>query len=125
MKNPLLAIALSAALAVATARAGSNDSILLIGQIGWTPEFFKRSVPVESVATSDGKTNVGEKSVVAAESAKEIITHSELKGLPGHYWFGAYWSPWNFPPVLWQCLDTRWRLDRSIPPEEMKGSLSS
>ena len=28
----------------------SNDSILLISQIGWTPEFFKRSVPVETVA---------------------------------------------------------------------------
>ncbi len=74
----------------------SNDSILLISQIGWTPEFFKRSVPVESVATSDGNTNAGEKSVVAAKSAKEIIAHSELKGLPGHYWFGAYWSPWDF-----------------------------
>ena len=75
----------------------SNDSILLISQIGWTPEFFKRSVPAESVATSDGKTTVSEKSVVAAKSAKKVITHSELKGLPGHYWFGAYWSPWNFP----------------------------
>ena len=75
----------------------SNDSILLISQIGWTPEFFKRAVPAESVATSDGKANVGEKSTVAAKSAKEIITHSELKGLPGHYWFGAYWSPWDFP----------------------------
>ena len=61
----------------------SNDSILLISQIGWTPEFFKRSVPLESIATSDGKTNVGEKSVVAAKSAKEIISHSELKGPAG------------------------------------------
>jgi porin len=34
---------------------------------------------------------------VAAKSEKEIIIHSELKGLPGHYWFGAYWSPWDFP----------------------------
>lgn len=75
----------------------SNDSILLISQIGWTPEFFKRAVPAESVATSNGEANVGEKSTVAAKSAKEIITHSELKGLPGHYWFGAYWSPWDFP----------------------------
>jgi porin len=69
----------------------SNDSILLIGQFGWTPELFKRPVPAE--ARSDGETISGGTS----KSAKQVITTSELKGLPGHYWFGAYWSPWNFP----------------------------
>jgi len=75
----------------------SNDSILLITQIGWTPQFFKRPVPAENTAASDGKASVAGKSVVAAESAKQVLTDSQLKGLPGHYWFGAYWSPWNFP----------------------------
>jgi porin len=48
-----------------------NDGIQLISQFGWTPELFKR--PVSSAATT------------------------EMKGYPGHYWFGAYWSPWDFP----------------------------
>lgn len=59
-----------------------SDGILLITQIGWTPEFFKR--PVENTA-SDGKSLHDKKTVVP-----------ERKGLPGHYWFGAYWSPWEF-----------------------------
>jgi porin len=44
----------------------SNDSILLISQIGGTPEFFKRPVPAGIKATSDEKTTVGGTSVVAA-----------------------------------------------------------
>jgi porin len=72
----------------------SNDGILLITQIGWTPEFVRRPVPAENTAPADGKTS---KSLVGAESAKQIIANPQLKGLPGHYWFGAYWSPWNFP----------------------------
>jgi porin len=75
----------------------SNDSILLITQIGWTPDFVTRPVPTENTVPADGKTSVAGKSLVAAESAKQIIANPQLKGLPGHYWFGAYWSPWNFP----------------------------
>ncbi len=69
-----------------------NDSILLISQIGWTPEFFKRPVPVDSSAASDGK------SVADGKSAKKVVAPAAtvMKGLPGHYWFGAYWSPWEF-----------------------------
>lgn len=66
----------------------SNDGILMIGQIGWTPEFFKR--PVEAAATNDGK------SVADGKSSKNLTDPPEMKGLPGHYWFGAYWSPWEF-----------------------------
>jgi porin len=75
----------------------SNDSILLISQIGWTPEFFKRPVPAETEASSDGMTTAGAKSIVAVKSAKQTVSGTQPKGLPGHYWFGAYWSPWDFP----------------------------
>ena len=61
----------------------SNDSILLIGQIGWTPEFFKRSVPVESVATSDGKTNVGEKSAAGCQVSEGDHYAFRTEGSPG------------------------------------------
>lgn len=50
----------------------SNDSILLIGQIGWTPEFFKRAVRAENQASSDGKTTAGAKSIAAVKSAKQL-----------------------------------------------------
>jgi porin len=75
----------------------SNDSILLISQIGWTPEFFKRSVPAESPAPPEEKTTTAASSIVAVKSAKQTVRTSQLKGLPGHYWFGACWSPWDFP----------------------------
>ena len=67
-----------------------NDGILMISQIGWTPEFFKRPVP--SGTTNDGKTVADGKST----SGKDFKTAPSMKGLPGHYWFGAYWSPWQF-----------------------------
>lgn len=67
----------------------ANDGILMISQLGWTPEFFKR--PVESGATNDGKTIADGKS-----TGKDFQSEPSMKGLPGHYWFGAYWSPWQF-----------------------------
>ncbi len=66
-----------------------NDGILMISQVGWTPEFFKR--PVDAGTTKDGKSVVDGKS-----SGKDFKTAPSMKGLPGHYWFGAYWSPWQF-----------------------------
>jgi len=66
-----------------------NDGIQLISQIGWTPELFKRSVPTAS--THDGK------SVIEGKSTAKSVVSTKLKGYPGHYWFGAYWSPWDFP----------------------------
>lgn len=67
-----------------------NDGILMISQLGWTPEFFKRPVPAET--TNDGKSVADGKST----SGKDFKTTPSMKGLPGHYWFGAYWSPWQF-----------------------------
>lgn len=66
-----------------------NDGVLLISQIGWTPEFFKRPVESPAPAAADGK------SVAGGKSAKSM-TAPIMKGLPGHYWFGAYYSPWQF-----------------------------
>ena len=73
----------------------SNDGVLMISQLGWTPEFFKKPVPVDDAApakTSDGKAVTDGKG--EAKSFKEPVT--VMKGLPGHYWFGAYFSPWQF-----------------------------
>ncbi|MFZ4775770.1 MAG: carbohydrate porin [Terrimicrobiaceae bacterium] len=69
-----------------------GDGVLLIGQVGWTPEFFKR--PVEKV--SDGKSAVATKARSEGKTFKAISPDTEMKGLPGHYWFGGYYSPWQF-----------------------------
>ncbi len=69
-----------------------GDGVLLIGQVGWTPEFFKR--PVEKV--SDGKSAIATKARSEGKTFKAISPDTEMKGLPGHYWFGGYYSPWQF-----------------------------
>jgi porin len=71
----------------------NGDGVMLIGQVGWSPEFFKKPVAVESTAPRDGKSVVDGKS--SAKSFKEPIT--EMKGLPGHYWFGSYVALWDAP----------------------------
>lgn len=72
----------------------SDDGVQLIWQFGWTPEFFKR--PVEKTATNDGKMIADGKSVAEGKSFKAPVS-TEMKGYPGHYWFGVYYSPWDFP----------------------------
>lgn len=67
----------------------SNDGVQLLMQLGWTPEFFKR--PVESGATNEGKA------IVDGKSSGKSVASTEMKGYPGHYWFGLYYSPWDFP----------------------------
>lgn len=76
-----------------------SDGVLLISQIGWTPEFFKKAVPASSSdatapSTPDGKAAAADASKSDGKSFKEVQT--VMKGLPGHYWFGAYYSPWQF-----------------------------
>lgn len=66
----------------------SGDGFLLLGQVGWTPEFFKKDVP-----TADGKSVVDGKSVADAKT----IQPTTRKGLPGHYFIGGYWSSWDYP----------------------------
>ena len=57
-----------------------DDGVMILAQLGWTPELFKRPVSVESDGKSDGKKNV---------------VAPEMKGLPGHYWIGGSYSPWK------------------------------
>jgi len=72
-----------------------DDGVLLISQIGWTPEFFKR--PVEEPATDDkaAKHPDGKTTAPASKDFKQPVL-TTMKGYPGHYWFGAYFSPWQF-----------------------------
>lgn len=74
-----------------------GDGVLLISQFGWTPEFFKK--PVEKAPASDGKTALATKARSEGKSFKAISPETEMKGLPGHYWFGAYYSPWTFNQI--------------------------
>ncbi|MFA7342733.1 MAG: carbohydrate porin [Terrimicrobiaceae bacterium] len=71
-----------------------GDGVLLISQFGWTPEFFKR--PVEKAPACDGKSVVAAKARSEGKTFKSIAPETGMKGLPGHYWFGAYYSPWQF-----------------------------
>ena len=59
-----------------------TDGVMFVGQVGWTPEFFKR--PVKRVAPAD------ELPEDTGEEAPD-----DLSGMPGHYWFGGYYSTWD------------------------------
>lgn len=76
-----------------------NDGVLMISQIGWTPEFFKKPVPASDVADAKASAPADGKSVVDGKSDAKSFKETAptvMKGLPGHYWFGAYYSPWQF-----------------------------
>jgi porin len=66
-----------------------GDGLMLIGQYGWTHEFFKPATPAPKAA--DGKSTVDGKSL--STSAADAIAH----GLPGHYWMGGYYSTYSYP----------------------------
>ena len=66
----------------------NSDGVLMIGQVGWTPEFFKK--PAAAPKPSDGK------SLAEGKTARPVSPDAGMQGLPGHYWFGAYYSPWQF-----------------------------
>lgn len=51
-----------------------SDGVFTIGQIGWTPQFWK-----QPVSSPDGKSA------------------PEMKGYPGHYWIGGSISTWEYP----------------------------
>jgi porin len=67
-----------------------GDGLMLIGQYGWTHEFFKpaASAPAKS---PDGKSTVDGKNLNTP--AADAIPH----GLPGHYWMGGYYSTYSYP----------------------------
>lgn len=59
-----------------------NDGLMFVGQAGWTPEFFKsrvKRIPTE---------------LEEAEGIERI--EGDMHGMPGHYWFGAYYSTWEY-----------------------------
>ena len=56
-----------------------RDGVMILAQAGWTPEFFKKPVPRTSDGKSDAKTTVA----------------LEMRGMPGHYWIGGSFSPWD------------------------------
>ena len=59
-----------------------TDGVMFLGQVGWTPEFFRR--PVKRVETE------------REENEEWSDTEEDTHGLPGHYWFGAYYSTWEY-----------------------------
>ncbi len=67
----------------------ANDGFLVITQWGYAPELFKK--PVEKAAEEPRKTADG-KAVVS----KNLAPLTEMKGLPGHYWMGAYYSSYQY-----------------------------
>jgi porin len=71
----------------------SSDGVLMIAQAGWTPEFNKRPVTESS---SNGKSVKDGKSLAEGKSRVTPASAPEMRGLPGNYWFGAYYSPWQF-----------------------------
>ena len=70
-----------------------SDGVLMIGQVGWTPEFFKPAAPAQSQPASDGKSTVGKKALSEGKTFRPVAADEELHGLQGHYWFGFYYSP--------------------------------
>lgn len=66
-----------------------GNGVMLIGQYGWAPEFFKPAAPDpkpgDGKSVADGKT--------FATPASDAVPH----GLPGHYWMGGYYSTYSYP----------------------------
>lgn len=59
-----------------------TDGVMFVGQVGWTPEFLKgrvKGIPTEAEE---------------AEGIEQI--EGDMHGMPGHYWFGAYYSTWEY-----------------------------
>jgi porin len=66
----------------------------MIGQVGWTPEFCKR--PGAASKPSDGKSVASGKTLAEGKTVRPVSKESDMQGLPGNYWFGAYYSPWQY-----------------------------
>lgn len=75
-----------------------GDGVLMISQFGWTPELFKKPVDVPT-QSAQGKSVVETKARSQGKTFKDPVATTEMRGLPGHYWFGAYYSPWQFNDI--------------------------
>jgi len=58
-----------------------GDGVFLIAQLGWTPTFFPPGSSPELAQPKDA----GKQTAPAAGC-----------GYPAHFWFGAYYSPWDY-----------------------------
>lgn len=78
-----------------------NDGVMLISQLGWTPEFFKRRVPAGTPG-GDGQSSIAPSRgrVKFASDKGGGDTPGNMKGYKGHYWFGAYYSTWEYPEFI-------------------------
>jgi len=76
-----------------------DDGVMFIGQIGWTPEFFKQPVAASTGSAGRGQSTVqpSDGRVTFQSDKNPVAPASEMRGLPGHYWFGAYYSTWEYP----------------------------
>ena len=62
-----------------------GDGVMVLGQFGWAPEFFKPINPSAPAVQGDGK------------AVAPIADNLTPRGLPGHYWMGGYYSTWTYP----------------------------
>ena len=71
-----------------------GDGLMILGQYGWSPEFFKPAAStLPAAAAPDGKSAVAADGKSFAPTADGVTPH----GLPGHYWMGGYYSTWTYP----------------------------
>jgi porin len=76
-----------------------NDGVMILGQIGWTPEFFKRPVTrvaANSASSAKAAAPAREGRVTFSDGEDGATAEPEKRGLPGHYWFGGYYSSWSY-----------------------------
>jgi porin len=66
-----------------------DNGIILLSELGWSPEFFKRPVDVSPgpQTTADGKAIV----------SKTLTPTTELRGQPAHFFLGGYYSNNSYP----------------------------
>lgn len=83
-----------------------DDGVMFVGQVGWTPEFFKsrvKRIPTE---------------LEEAEGTEQL--EGDMHGLPGHYWFGAYYSTWSLytqfgsPQAASDAYGFYWHADQTV-----------
>ncbi|MEO6847558.1 MAG: carbohydrate porin, partial [Chthoniobacterales bacterium] len=85
-----------------------SDGVLLISQVGWHPELFKRPVKPDPVP-DDSKE-------VVSKAVKEPI----VAGYPGHYWMGFYFTPWAQStyvagsPTAFNAYGFYWHADQMV-----------